>query len=45
MIKRHDIRPRRKRGTIPGVERGAADPDAGEDEDFPGSQAAAGDNR
>jgi two-component system response regulator PilR (NtrC family) len=44
MIKRHDIRPRRKRGTIPGVER-TTDPDTADEEDFAGPQAAAVDER
>jgi DNA-binding NtrC family response regulator len=44
MIKRHDIRPRRKRGSLPGVER-TADPDTVDDEDFAGPQAAAADER
>jgi two-component system response regulator PilR (NtrC family) len=43
MIKRHEIRPRRKRGTIVGVER-ASEPDADAD-DFDGEQVGAVDER
>jgi DNA-binding NtrC family response regulator len=44
MIKRHEIRPRRKRASLGSVER-AADGDAVEAENFPGSHAAAADER
>jgi len=44
MIKRHEIRPRRKRGTIPGPER-AADPDPLEDEEFVDPPTATADDR
>jgi DNA-binding NtrC family response regulator len=43
MIKRHDIRPRRKRGTVVGVER-ASDQDSGS-EDFDGEQVTTADER
>jgi two-component system response regulator PilR (NtrC family) len=44
MIKRHDIRPRRKRGTLASVER-AADLEPGEPDDFDPHQASAADER
>jgi DNA-binding NtrC family response regulator len=43
MIKRHDIRPRRKRGTVVGVER-ASDQDSGS-EDFDGERVTTADER